>query len=75
LCLHRGALMQFDIDGMAPIDRYELLLGTIVPRPIALITSLGQTVQSMLPHTAFSMSWVTTRLSQWFPCWRILKLV
>jgi flavin reductase (DIM6/NTAB) family NADH-FMN oxidoreductase RutF len=33
--------MQFDIDGMAPADRYELLLGTVVPRPIALITSLG----------------------------------
>jgi flavin reductase (DIM6/NTAB) family NADH-FMN oxidoreductase RutF len=33
--------MQFDIDGMAPVDRYELLLGTIVPRPIALITTLG----------------------------------
>ena len=26
---------------MAPADRYELLLGTIVPRPIALITTLG----------------------------------
>jgi flavin reductase (DIM6/NTAB) family NADH-FMN oxidoreductase RutF len=35
------APMQFDIDGMAAIDRYELLLGTIVPRPIALITTLG----------------------------------
>lgn len=33
--------MQFDIDTMAPADRYELLLGTIVPRPIALITSLA----------------------------------
>ncbi len=33
--------MQFDIAGMAPADRYELLLGTIVPRPIALITTLG----------------------------------
>ncbi|HXO71439.1 MAG TPA: flavin reductase family protein [Bradyrhizobium sp.] len=33
--------MQFDIEGMAPADRYELLLGTIVPRPIALITTLG----------------------------------
>jgi flavin reductase (DIM6/NTAB) family NADH-FMN oxidoreductase RutF len=32
--------MQFDIDSMAPADRYELLLGTIVPRPIALITTL-----------------------------------
>jgi flavin reductase (DIM6/NTAB) family NADH-FMN oxidoreductase RutF len=33
--------MQFDIDVMAPADRYELLLGTIVPRPIALITTIG----------------------------------
>jgi flavin reductase (DIM6/NTAB) family NADH-FMN oxidoreductase RutF len=33
--------MQFDFDGMVPADRYELLLGTIVPRPIALITTLG----------------------------------
>lgn len=33
--------MQFDVDVMAPADRYELLLGTIVPRPIALITTLG----------------------------------
>jgi flavin reductase (DIM6/NTAB) family NADH-FMN oxidoreductase RutF len=32
--------MQFDIDGMAPTDRYEFLLGAIVPRPIALITTL-----------------------------------
>src|ERR1035437_1102670 len=33
--------MQFDVDKMAAADRYELLLGTIVPRPIALITTLG----------------------------------
>ena len=67
--------MQFDIDGMAPIDRYELLLGTIVPRPIALITSLGPNGAVNAARTAFSMSWVTTRLSRWSPYWRILKLV
>jgi flavin reductase (DIM6/NTAB) family NADH-FMN oxidoreductase RutF len=33
--------MQFDIDNMAAIDRYELLLGTIVPRPIALVTTIS----------------------------------
>jgi hypothetical protein len=27
--------VQFDIDTMAAMDRYELLLGTVVPRPIA----------------------------------------
>ena len=26
--------MQFDIDKMGAIDRYELLLGTVVPRPM-----------------------------------------
>jgi flavin reductase (DIM6/NTAB) family NADH-FMN oxidoreductase RutF len=32
--------MQFDFDNMAAADRSELLLGTVVPRPIALITTL-----------------------------------
>ena len=32
--------MQFDIDKMAALDRFELLLGTVVPRPIALVTTL-----------------------------------
>jgi flavin reductase (DIM6/NTAB) family NADH-FMN oxidoreductase RutF len=33
--------MQFDIDKMPAMDRYELLLGTVVPRPIALITTIS----------------------------------
>ena len=33
--------MQFDIDKMAAMDRYELLLGTVVPRPIALVTTIS----------------------------------
>ena len=48
--------MQFDIDGMAPIDRYELLLGTIVPRPIALITSLGPNgAVNAAPYSLFNV--------------------
>ena len=33
--------MQFDIDKMAAPNRYELLLGTVAPRPIALITTIS----------------------------------
>ncbi len=33
--------MQFDVDKMAAVDRYELLLGTVVPRPMALITTIS----------------------------------
>jgi flavin reductase (DIM6/NTAB) family NADH-FMN oxidoreductase RutF len=33
--------VQFDIDKMAAMDRYELLLGTVVPRPIALVTTIS----------------------------------
>jgi flavin reductase (DIM6/NTAB) family NADH-FMN oxidoreductase RutF len=48
--------MQFDIDGMAPADRYELLLGTIVPRPIALITTLGPDGQiNAAPYSLFNV--------------------
>jgi flavin reductase (DIM6/NTAB) family NADH-FMN oxidoreductase RutF len=48
--------MQFDIDGMAPIDRYELLLGTIVPRPIALITWLGPNgAVNAAPYSLFNV--------------------
>ena len=32
--------MDFKVDELPAIDRYELLLGTVVPRPIALITTL-----------------------------------
>jgi flavin reductase (DIM6/NTAB) family NADH-FMN oxidoreductase RutF len=34
--------MQFDIDKMTAADRYELLLGTVVPRPIALVTTISK---------------------------------
>jgi flavin reductase (DIM6/NTAB) family NADH-FMN oxidoreductase RutF len=34
-----GGGMQFDFQSMKPIDRYELLLGTILPRPITIVTT------------------------------------
>jgi flavin reductase (DIM6/NTAB) family NADH-FMN oxidoreductase RutF len=34
-------VMQFDVDKMAAMDRYELLLGTVVPPPIALVTTIS----------------------------------
>jgi flavin reductase (DIM6/NTAB) family NADH-FMN oxidoreductase RutF len=33
--------MQFDVDKIPAADRYELLLSTVVPRPIAIITTLA----------------------------------
>lgn len=33
--------MQFDFEAMAPMDCFEFLTGTVVPRPIALITTLS----------------------------------
>src|ERR1017187_9111747 len=48
--------MQFDVDGMAPMDRYELLLGSIVPRPIALITTIGSDGRvNAAPYSLFNV--------------------
>jgi flavin reductase (DIM6/NTAB) family NADH-FMN oxidoreductase RutF len=48
--------MQFDIDNMAPADRYELLLGSIVPRPIALITTVGSDGRiNAAPYSLFNV--------------------
>jgi flavin reductase (DIM6/NTAB) family NADH-FMN oxidoreductase RutF len=33
--------MQFDFQTMKPMDRYELLLGTVLPRPITIVTTLS----------------------------------
>ncbi|HEX8237716.1 MAG TPA: flavin reductase family protein [Abditibacteriaceae bacterium] len=34
--------MQFDMAQLAPRDRYKLLVSTVVPRPIALVTSVDE---------------------------------
>jgi flavin reductase (DIM6/NTAB) family NADH-FMN oxidoreductase RutF len=33
--------MKFDFEAMKPMDRYELLLGTVLPRPITIVTTLS----------------------------------
>jgi flavin reductase (DIM6/NTAB) family NADH-FMN oxidoreductase RutF len=48
--------MQFDIDKMAAMDRYELLLSTIVPRPIALVTSISsEGAINAAPYSLFNI--------------------
>lgn len=32
--------MRFDFDRMSPLERFEVMTGTVVPRPIALVTSV-----------------------------------
>jgi flavin reductase (DIM6/NTAB) family NADH-FMN oxidoreductase RutF len=48
--------MHFDIDEMAPADRYELLLGTVVPRPIALVTTISSAgAINAAPYSLFNV--------------------
>jgi flavin reductase (DIM6/NTAB) family NADH-FMN oxidoreductase RutF len=55
-CLRLGGVMQFDIDKMAAMDRYELLLGTVVPRPIALVTTISSDgAVNAAPYSLFNV--------------------
>jgi flavin reductase (DIM6/NTAB) family NADH-FMN oxidoreductase RutF len=48
--------MQFDLAELAPMKRYELLLGTIVPRPIALITTISPDgLLNAAPYSLFNV--------------------
>jgi flavin reductase (DIM6/NTAB) family NADH-FMN oxidoreductase RutF len=48
--------MQFDLNRMAATDIYELLLGSVVPRPIALITTLSATgLLNAAPYSLFNV--------------------
>jgi flavin reductase (DIM6/NTAB) family NADH-FMN oxidoreductase RutF len=56
LPLQGGTIMQFDIDKMAAVDRYELLLGTVVPRPIALVTTISSDgATNAAPYSLFNV--------------------
>jgi hypothetical protein len=53
--LHRDA-MEFDVDKMAATDRYEFLPSTIVPRPIALVTSISSDgATNAAPYSLFNV--------------------
>ena len=48
--------MLFDLSKIAPMRRYELLLGTVVPRPIALVTSLSRDgLVNAAPYSLFNV--------------------
>lgn len=48
--------MLFDLAQITPVKRYELLLGTVVPRPIALITSLSRDgLLNAAPYSLFNV--------------------
>jgi flavin reductase (DIM6/NTAB) family NADH-FMN oxidoreductase RutF len=48
--------MQFDFRTMTPTDRYKLLIGSVVPRPIALVTTIDQAgVANAAPFSFFNV--------------------
>jgi flavin reductase (DIM6/NTAB) family NADH-FMN oxidoreductase RutF len=56
LILDGNAPMLFDFSELTPSARYELLLGTIVPRPIAIITTLSEArVLNAAPYSLFAV--------------------
>lgn len=48
--------MQFDFSAMKPMDRYELLLGTVLPRPITIVTTLSASgALNAAPYSLFNV--------------------
>jgi flavin reductase (DIM6/NTAB) family NADH-FMN oxidoreductase RutF len=48
--------MQFDFAAMKPMDRYELLLGAVVPRPITIVTTLSAAgALNAAPYSLFNV--------------------
>jgi flavin reductase (DIM6/NTAB) family NADH-FMN oxidoreductase RutF len=49
--------MDFDFEGMSPTARFAFLTGTVVPRPIALITTVSPSgALNAAPYTFFSIA-------------------
>lgn len=48
--------MQFDFDAMTAVERYKILVSTVVPRPIAWVTTLTQEgVPNAAPYSFFNV--------------------
>ena len=47
----------FDFDALSERERYKLLIGTVVPRPIALVTTLGRYDGTIGPGFNVTMPW------------------
>src|SRR6201981_3628857 len=58
-----AAYSQLDLSHFAESDRYKFLMGTVIPRPIALVTSLsGEGVLNAAPFSQFVVISVTPSL-------------
>src|SRR6202023_1737661 len=58
-----AAYSQLDLSRFAEPDRYKFLMGTVIPRPIALVTSLsGEGVLNAAPFSQYVVISVTPSL-------------
>lgn len=63
--------MEFDLKELAPKDRYKLLTGVVVPRPIAWVTSSDENgVVNAAPFSYFNMMGTDPPIVAFGPSWR-----
>jgi flavin reductase (DIM6/NTAB) family NADH-FMN oxidoreductase RutF len=48
-------MSEFSLRDLSPHDRYKLLSGIVVPRPIALVTTLDNGVVNAAPFSFFNV--------------------
>ena len=65
------SLFQADFTTLSAQDRYKLLCALVVPRPIALVTTLGQEVLST-PHRFRSSMFLRRTRHSWVSDWRLV---
>ena len=59
------AHVHFDFSALSARDRYKLLIGTVIPRPIAFVTTVSPTGQAnAAPFSFFNCFPRTPRLSR-----------
>ena len=63
--------MEFDLRKLAPKDRYKLLTGVVVPRPIAWVTTLdADGVVNAAPFSYFNLMGTDPPIVAFGPAWR-----
>lgn len=63
--------MEFDLQKLAPQDRYKLLTGVVVPRPIAWVTTLDENgVVNAAPFSFFNVMGSNPPIVAFGPSWR-----
>lgn len=63
--------MEFDLQKMAAKDRYKLLVGLVVPRPIALVTTFDENgVVNAAPFSFFNVMGSNPPIIAFGPSWR-----